>query len=243
MDIKKWLLGFGDSSFLKRPYKISRLLFLFYSLLVVGFVAFLYTTSSVYIYSECPSSTTDRCFNSAFNSSVCLKNDLMSLPVCSQEEIFIDPITKKGSLGEKPPWYFANYTTIVLGGYLFMLLINTLLFNRHLFSKPKEGETIYNVENFLFMEKKGIIKIGSDGLPVVENVKEDNNKVENVEGSGSDSIVHQSNDSERVSSGSKPEVKPSKESSVEAIVESDEKPIGNKSDRRFRKRDNSNGVQ
>lgn len=227
-----YLKGFGDSTFIGRPYKISRLLFLFFSLIIVGCVAYiLYFNPHHYIYSECPKGSIDSCLNSAYGSSMCKTDEVKDLPVCTNERIYISKDSGINYLGEKPPWYIENYTYCVLGLYFILLIINTFLFNRHLFHKPLPDEP--KKEDFI---QRIIIDAKGGTLEV------DNSKVKNVEGIGSNKAVSSNSPVESVNTRDKSEVKPSEASDVKTGLESDGKPPGSKAGSRFRKGNNNDGV-
>jgi len=244
MDIKNLISGFSDSTIFKNiPYRINRALFFSFGLIVVAFVVFLYFGQSNYLYSVCPENSRspigeDSCINSFYGSEICKKDKFKDLEVCTQEYVLMNFDTGIAELGNKPPWYFYNYTYLVLAGYIITLLINTLLYNKFLFNKDelKKYKELKDNET-----KESIIIIGKDGKEV-KNVKEDNNSTKESEGISSNSELHQSNSGESESIRSESEIEPSKESSVETSVQSDVKSARDKADRRFRKRDNNNGV-
>lgn len=245
MKLKDLWSGFGESSIMKGiPYRISRALFFSFAVVVVLFVAFIYLTSnSKYLYSECPTNPKcplgdGCCINSYYGSKTCDDVRFSNLSVCTTEYILVDNSTGVGSVGVKPPWYIAWYTFIIIASYFFVLIINTFLFNRHLFTKEGIRKAIDDRKK---LEEDSIIHIGDDG-EVVNDGKKDNCISKDSEGIVSDSTIHPINDEERESSGCESEVKSSEKSGPENGVQSNVSSVGNKTDRRFRKRNSNNGV-
>lgn len=236
MDIIKYFSTLGDSVFMGRPYKINRLLFLFLSLIVIIFVAFTWIEAKQYVYVECNKDARGSCSNVLYGSDFCKKNlDFKDKDVCTSERIPINETTKKGSLGIPAPWYVDNYTEVIIGLYLIVLLINTLLYNRHLFHKPDANEP--KVKDFVI----DIIKIGNDGEAI--NDGEDNkDKSEEREGKVSDSGIYKDSSEQPGNSRSSEEVKPSSEGSVKNSLEQNEVPSRDRTRGRFRKRDTTNEI-
>lgn len=214
MGLWDYLTTFGDSSFLGRYYRINRLLFLFYSLLIIGGVAFIwFVNPHVYVYSECPNSTADSCVNTVYGSDICSKPEIRDLPVCTQEKIFIDHTQEVYFLGEKPPFYIQNYTLLVIGGFLIILLLNTLFHNTHLFHKRKDDEPVVKD---IFTK----ININLDGSgDVIEN---DKSVGENGEGNGGNKEIHSLDSGESVGSRDRREDESGSEGRFKDSLQSDE---------------------
>lgn len=80
-------------------------------------------------YSECPTTVKDKCFNSFYNSNLCLDGSIDSNnPLCRIKEM-----SPGESIGDKPTFLIIYFKTISIIIIILTLLINNLIYNKGFF--------------------------------------------------------------------------------------------------------------
>ena len=115
-------------------YRSSKMLMLFAFVLILVYAIFCFNYSGwsgkTYYYTECPENTmTGRCVNVFYNSNLCLEGTIASDNILCTSKY----IEEGGSLGEKAPLFIREFNTITISFVLFILLLNTLIFNKGFF--------------------------------------------------------------------------------------------------------------
>jgi hypothetical protein len=167
------------------------------------------------------------CPNPAYGSAACKASDVKDSPVCTTENMLIDHSKDITSMGQEPPWYIKDYTTLILSIYLFLLFINTLAFNRHLFHKRLPDEK----------DPKDIIQriiVKMDGVGEVQHEKIIDTGIDRSRTEGNQA-VYSGDGQESVNHRVESAVKSQQEGGVEDSVESYAKPSRPEARSRFKR--------
>lgn len=127
----KWFTEFELDGFTYRSSKFLLLLG-FFIVLAYAVLCFNYSgwSGKTYYYTECPNNTmTGRCVNVFYNSNLCLDGTIrFDDPLCTTRFL-----AEGSSIGEKAPWFIQKFNLISISFIGFILLLNTLIFNRGFF--------------------------------------------------------------------------------------------------------------
>ena len=127
-------MSFKEFQFDGFTYRSNKPLMLISFIIILIYAIFCFNYSGwsgkTYYYTECPNNTmTGKCLNAFYNSNLCDdKHIKTSNPLCTEKYM-----AEGTSLGEKAPWFIVKFNLIAISFIGFILLINTLIFNRGFF--------------------------------------------------------------------------------------------------------------